>query len=73
MKTGWVRYFLLRGREPKLLNLPQKHVVLMILAKLATVFEIFTEEQDAIDSFFPDRQTRPYDILQFVQGQERRA
>jgi hypothetical protein len=36
------------------------------------VFEFFKNEQDAVDSFFPDRATRPYDILEFVEEQEKR-
>jgi len=62
-------HLLLRGGALKLLNLRQKHIELLILAKLASVFEIFTEEQDAVDSFFPDRQAGRYDILQFVEEQ----
>jgi anti-sigma B factor antagonist len=34
---------------------------------LATVFEIFTDEQDAVNSFFPDRKIQTFDILDFVQ------
>ena len=45
---------------------------LMILTKLDTVFEVFTDEQDAVNSFFPGRAVRHYDILQWVQGQEKR-
>jgi anti-sigma B factor antagonist len=31
------------------------------------VFEIFTDEQDAVNSFFPDRKIKTFDILDFVQ------
>ena len=37
------------------------------MTKLATVFEIFTDEQDAVNSFFPDRKLKTFDILSFVQ------
>lgn len=40
--------------------------------KLDTVFEVFTGEQDAVNSFLPARAVRHYDILQWVQGQEKR-
>jgi len=30
------------------------------------VFEIYDNEQDAINSFFPDRQVRTFDLLTFV-------
>ena len=35
-----------------------------------TVFEVFNEVQDAVNSFFPDRQIKHFDILSFVKGQE---
>ena len=39
----------------------------MLLTKLSTVFQIFNEEQEAINSFFPDREIKHFDILSFVQ------
>jgi anti-sigma B factor antagonist len=59
------------GGALKLLNL-RPDLRPMILMKLDTVFEVFTDEQDAVNSFFPDRTVRHYDILQWVQGQEKR-
>jgi len=44
---------------------------LMVLKKMDTVFEVFTGEQDAVDSFFPGRAVRQYDVLAFVQEQEK--
>jgi len=55
------------------LNLSPLHLNLLVLAKLDTVFQAFTDEQDAVDSFFPDRASRQYDILDFVQEQEKRS
>ena len=43
----------------------------MVLTKLDAVFEVFTDEQAAMDSFFPDRAIRHYDVLEFVQEQEK--
>ena len=43
-----------------------------MVTKLATVFVFFTDEQSAVDSFFPDRAVRPYDILEFVEEQGKR-
>jgi anti-sigma B factor antagonist len=37
------------------------------VTKLATIFESFTDEQDAINSYFPDRKVNTFDILNFVQ------
>ena len=51
----------------KLLNLNRRNIELLVMTKLATVFEIFTDEQDAVNSFFPDRKLNQFDILSFVQ------
>jgi anti-sigma B factor antagonist len=42
------------------------HIELLTQARLETVFEVFDAEQDAIDSFFPDRDVNRFDILEFV-------
>jgi len=44
------------------------HIELLTATKLESVFEVFHDEQEAIDSFFPDRQTERYDILKFVES-----
>jgi anti-sigma B factor antagonist len=53
----------------KLLNLSKRHIELLVMTKLATIFEIFGDEQDAVNSFFPDREIKRFDILAFVQEQ----
>src|SRR4051812_5907179 len=58
------------GGALKILNLSKRNVELLILTKLTTVFEVFMDEQDAVNSFFPNRQIRKFDILNFVQQQE---
>jgi anti-sigma B factor antagonist len=55
------------GGAVKLLNLNRRNVELLVMTKLATVFEIFSDEQDAVNSFFPDRKLNQFDILSFVQ------
>ena len=57
------------GGALKLLKLSRRNIELLILTKLATVFEIFDDEQDAVNSFFPNRQIRKFDILNFVKQQ----
>ena len=54
----------------KLLNLTRRNVELLVLTKLETVFEVFDEEQQAINSFFPNREIRRFDILSFIQQQK---
>ncbi len=55
------------GGNMKLVNLNRRNVELLVMTKLATVFEIYTDEQDAINSYFPDRKIKTFDILDFVQ------
>jgi anti-sigma B factor antagonist len=51
----------------KLLNLNRRNIELLVVTKLATVFQIFSDEQDAVNSFYPDRKLKTFDILSFVQ------
>ena len=55
------------GGALKLLNLNKRNIELLLLTKLHTIFEVFSTEQDAVNSFFPDREIKRFDILQFVQ------
>ena len=57
----------------KLLNLTRRSIELLVMTKLATVFEIFTDEQDAVNSFYPDRKLKAFDILSFVQDQKNKG
>ena len=52
-----------------LLNLNRRHVELLVLTKLSTIFEMFDDEQQAVNSFFPNRQIRHFDILSFIEQQ----
>ncbi len=58
------------GGAMKLINLSKRSAQLMILTKLSTVFEIFDDEQSAINSFFPEREIKRFDILEFVKSHE---
>lgn len=57
----------------KLLNLNRRAIELLVMTKLATVFEIFNDEQDAVNSYFPDRKIRTFDILNFVSQMKKEA
>ena len=59
------------GGNLKLLNLTRRNIELMLLTKLETVFEIFDDEQSAVNSFFPNREIRRFDILKFIQQQRK--
>jgi anti-sigma B factor antagonist len=58
------------GGSSKLLNLNRRNIELLVTTKLATIFEIFDNEQDAVNSFFPGREIKGFDILQFVKTQK---
>ena len=58
-----------RGGNLKLLILNRRNIELLVLTKLTTVFEIFNDEQDAVNSFFPGREIKRFDILSFVKEQ----
>jgi anti-sigma B factor antagonist len=57
------------GGALKLLHLNRRNLELLVLTKLTTVFEIFDDEQAAVNSFFPNREIRRFDILEFVRRQ----
>ena len=54
----------------KLVNPNKRNVELLALTKLHTIFEVFPEVQDAVNSFFPGREIKRFDILAFVKAQE---
>ena len=58
------------GGALKVTNLSRRNIELLVLTKLSTVFEVFNDEQDAVNSFFPNREIRKFDILSFVQQNE---
>jgi len=55
----------------KLLRLNRRNIELLVMTKLATVFEIFTDEQDAVNSYFPDRKIKAFDVLSFVEDMKK--
>jgi anti-sigma B factor antagonist len=55
------------GGRLALVNLNRSHLEIFLLTRLAIAFEFFEDEQDAVNSFFPDRVLKPYDILRFVE------
>lgn len=56
----------------KLLNLSKRSAELLILTKLTIVFEMYDDEQAAVNSFFPGREVRHFDILEFVKSEEQK-
>jgi anti-anti-sigma factor len=74
---GTLVYCALRFRESGgklvLLNLGGSQARLPDMLKLNAVFETYQDEVTAVNSFFPERAPNRYDILDFVEEQERRA
>jgi anti-sigma B factor antagonist len=54
------------GGVARLAFLNKDNFHLLPLAKIDTVFEIFDDETEAVNSFFPGREIRRFDILEFV-------
>jgi anti-sigma B factor antagonist len=59
------------GGALKLVNLNKRNIELLLLTKLHTIFEVFSDEQDAVNSFFPGREIKRFDILSFVQEHQK--
>jgi anti-sigma B factor antagonist len=60
------------GGELALAGLRPAHMELLVIAKMETVFRVFGHEQEAINSFFPDRQAPRFDILEFLESLRRK-
>jgi len=60
------------GGKLALLHVNRSHLKLFLLTRLAIAFAFFDDEQDAVDSFFPDRTLKQFDILDFVQCEDHR-
>ena len=73
---GTLVYYAMKFREAGgrlvLFNLSPSHSRLSNAVKLNTAFEIYPDEVSAVNSFFPERAVRHYDILEFVEDQEQK-
>jgi anti-sigma B factor antagonist len=54
------------GGNANLLHLNKRNLELMVITRLTTMFEIFDDEQFALNSFFPGRELKTFDLLSFV-------
>jgi anti-sigma B factor antagonist len=57
------------GGKLVLFNLAHTHGKVYEMARIETVIEIYRDELDAINSFFPDRKVTHYDILEYIENQ----
>jgi len=60
------------GGRLALLHVNRWHLKLFLLTRLAIAFEFFDDEQDAVNSFFPDRELKHFDVLDFVRHEDHR-
>jgi|SRR5665213_161277 len=58
------------GGKMVLFNIAHSHGKIYEMARLETAIEIYRDELDAVNSFFPDRKTPHYDILDYVESQQ---
>ncbi|MDP9148142.1 MAG: STAS domain-containing protein, partial [Acidobacteriota bacterium] len=57
------------GGKLVLFEVPRSHGKVYEMARLETAVEIYRDENDAVNSFFPDRKATHYDILEYVETQ----
>lgn len=50
-------------------GLAARHLELMVLTKLSTVFHLYEDEIEAVNSCIPGRQSKKFDILNFIESQ----
>lgn len=63
--TAHTRFTKNGGRLP-MFGLNDRGLELMVVTKLSTVFRIFDSEMAAVDSCFPGRTAKSFDVLEFV-------
>jgi anti-sigma B factor antagonist len=58
------------GGKLALLNVNRTHLKLFLLTRLAIAFDFFDDEQEAVNSFFPGRALKHFDVLDFVEHED---
>jgi anti-anti-sigma factor len=61
------------GGDLALVNLHASHIKAFAEARLDLSFFVFHDEENAVNSFFPGRETKRWDVLEFVQSQLRKS
>ncbi len=54
------------GGAVRLVHLNRRNMELLVMTKIDTIFEVFDDETEAVNSFFPGRAVKRFDILSFV-------
>jgi anti-sigma B factor antagonist len=58
------------GGAVRLVHLNRRNMELLVMTKIDTIFEVFDDETEAVNSFFPGRAVKRFDILSFVRETE---
>ena len=61
------------GGELAMFAVNGSHLELLTEAHLEISFEMFPDQQSTIDSFFPEGESKGFDILEFVESQKKKA
>ena len=59
------------GGAATLVHVNRRQLELLVVTKLDTIVEIFDDETEAVNSFFPGRAIKRFDILSFIQDMEK--
>jgi anti-sigma B factor antagonist len=54
------------GGAVRLVHLNRRNMELLVMTKINAIFEVFDDETEAVNSFFPGRAVKRFDILAFV-------
>jgi anti-sigma B factor antagonist len=55
-----------QGGVLKLTNVSRRHMKLLVLTKFTAVVELFDNEDDAVDSFFPERAAKRFEVPEYA-------
>jgi anti-sigma B factor antagonist len=55
-----------QGGVLKLTNVGRRHMKLLVLTKLTAVVELFDNEDAAVDSFFPERTAKRFEVAEYA-------
>jgi len=58
------------GGGLKLVHVNRRNMELLELTNLTKIFGIFEDEQNAVNSFFPGREIKKFDVLSFVKEEQ---
>ncbi len=61
------------GGRLAVFNTNPSHIALLLEARLETSLDVFATEREALQSFFPNQNIQPFDVLKFVHSAKLRG